>query len=118
MKKILIAKKRILGCVIILVIIVISIFVVRDTNSEIVYSNTIYFAFGSIRLKIYDNGIVEEDKEIEDPNHTPDFKQIKKLTNLELNELKTELEKLDKKELDKFVNKLIYGKETPGNMGF
>ena len=77
-----------------------------------------YFDFGSIRIRIYDNGIVEEDKEIENPNHKSNFKEIKKLTKEEVNELKSKLEELDRTQLEKFVNKLIYGKEIPGNMGF
>lgn len=100
------------------VIIVIYLYNNNKKNNEIIYDNTIYFSLGSIKVRIYDNGIVEEDREIESPNHKSDFKEIKKLTKEEVNELKSKLEELDEEQLDRFVNKLIYGEETPGTKGF
>ena len=62
---------------------------------------------GSLTLKIYNNGDVYEDKEIEEPYHKPNFKKIKKLSKSEMEDLKQNLNKSGD-ELKKYICDLIY----------
>ena len=83
-------------------------------KEEIIYSNTLYFSMGSCRIKIYSNGDVYDDIEIEEPNHEVNYKKVKTLTNDELKELKFKIDSLDKSNLEEYVKQLIYeGKKNP-----
>ena len=95
----------------------------KNKEPQIIYQNTIYFAFGNIRIRIYDNGDVMEDKEIEDPNHMVKYEKIMVLDDKQVKQIQEKInnggdEKEARKELEKFINLIVYGKETPGNMGF
>ena len=56
----------IIGIIIFTVILVYVIMSVINSKGEILYSTTYYFEFGSRRIKIYENGAVYDDIEIED----------------------------------------------------
>ena len=66
---------------------------------------------GSVTLKIYNNGNVYEDKEIEETYHKPNFKKIKKLSKSEMEDLKQNLNKSGD-DLKKYITELIYGDEN------
>lgn len=100
----------ILFCVLLLItIIVLSIY----NKGDIIFSKTFYYDLGSITLKIYENGNVYEDREIEEPNHKPKYKKIKELNKSEILKLKQYLEEAkNDNDLKKYINKLIYGDEN------
>jgi hypothetical protein len=80
------------------------------TEENIIYSTTYYFGLGSRKVKIYENGDVFDDLEIEDPNHKENFKFFKKLSVDELNSLNSKLQNVsDSNELHQFVIELVYG---------
>ena len=108
MKKSLIIISSILFIVLLAIIIIFLLL-----NNKIIYFNTSYYDMGSITIRIYENGKVEENREIEEPNHAPYFKEIKKLDKLEIIQLKSKLEKeKDKKALEEYINELVYGSKT------
>lgn len=103
---------KVLGLLIILVIVFI-IFVIcfNSINSKrIIFSTTYYYNFGSEKIIIYEDGTVETDKEVEEPNHKTDFKKIKELTTEEINQLKVKLEEnLSETDFKEYINELIHG---------
>ena len=52
----------------------------RETNKELLYSTIYYFGLGSRSIRIYANGDVYDDLEIEDPNHEPDLRKTQHCT--------------------------------------
>lgn len=94
--------KIILIILLIILLAIITIFLLQ--NNKIIYSNTSYYDMGSITIRIYENGKVEEDREIEEPNHTPNFKKIKKLDKMEIIQLKSKIEEeKDEEALEKYI---------------
>ena len=95
------------------VLIIGTIFIFNNTNtfSQVIYQNTYYFNFGSRKIKIYDNGKIYEDLEIEQVNHKTNYKLIKTLNKEELDDLKNKLNNSnDEIELENYIKQLIYGK--------
>ena len=80
-----------------------------------IYNSTHYFGLGSRKIKIYSNGDVFEDYEMEEPNHKENYKYKKTLSQNELSKLKEQLTSINgidsNQEMQKYVNKLIYGCE-------
>ncbi len=88
-----------------------------NSKKEIFYG-IYYFALGSRRVKIYDDGTVYEDVEIENPRHVENYIYLKSLSNNELKSLKNQLDRTnDKEELKRFVIQLVYGVKEFGNRG-
>ena len=99
-------KRRILlivGLIIFAVILVCVIMLVVNSKGEILYSTTYSFGFGSRRIKIYENGAVYDDIEIEAPNHKPDYKYLKNNDNGE--------------SIKEYVIQLVYGVKEFDNFG-
>ena len=68
---------------------------------------------GSRRLKIYQNGDVYDDLEIEEPNHKVNYKKIKTLNSTQIEELKFKIEnEIDREKLENYVKLLVYGKTS------
>lgn len=94
----------------------------KTTSEEekILYATLYSFGFGSRSVKIYENGDVYDDLEIEDPNpnHIPNYKFVKTLTREQVNRLKEKIENnVDYSELDEFVIKEVYGVEKFDDFG-
>lgn len=104
-------KKILIILIAIVLLIIIIAILVFYRNSSIIFQQTFYYSMGSLTLRIYNNGDVYEDKEIEEPNHKPNFKKIKKLSESEIEELKQNLNKSGD-ELKKYISNLIYGDEN------
>lgn len=80
------------------------------TENEIIYQNTFYFDFGSKKIRIYDNGNVYEDMEIENPNHQENYEFIKTIDEESLLNLKNKIKNNSSKtELEELVKQLVYG---------
>ena len=112
------SKKKffIIGCILIIVIFIIGIFyIVSNRNNsifteDILYSTRYYFGMGSRGVKIYRNGDVYDDLEIEEPNHKPKYKYLKTLNTEEMKDLEDILEnESDSENIKKAVMKLVYG---------
>ena len=103
-------KKHIISITILIIITIIAILAFYRSYS-IIFQQTFYYSMGSLTLKIYNNGDVYEDKEIEEPYHKPNFKKIKKLSKSEMEDLKQNLNKSGD-ELKKYISGLIYGDEN------
>ena len=91
---------------------------VKVKEEELIYSTRYSFAFGSRGVKIYQNGAVYDDLEIEEPNHVPNYKYLKTLTKNDVDDLKDKIEKETNSELIKnYVINLVYGVEEFDNFG-
>lgn len=118
-KKILI----IIGVLILLVCLIGGIFFISqktksEPNEEPLYSTTYGFAFGSRRTRIYLNGEVYDDLEIENPNHIENYAYLKTLSSKELNDFKNFLtNETDSEKIDDYVIELVYGVEKFDDMG-
>lgn len=106
-------KKHITIITIIVIIILIAILayvVIVNSKGEILYSTTYYFEFGSRSTKIYENGDVYDNLEIENPNHNSDYEYLKTLTKDEINDLENKLKDESNSELmQDYVMQLVYG---------
>lgn len=79
-------------------------------SREVLYSTIHYFSMGSRGIKIYKNGDVFEDIEIEEPNHKPEYKYLKTLNIEEMKNLEDILENDgDSENIKNSVLKLVYG---------
>ena len=109
-------KKLVFLIVVLVLIIFIIGFIVKNKNkSEIIYNTTYYLSSGSLRIRIYANGDVYDDWEIEEPNHKVNYKFVKTLSNEELNSLKEQLANSENKDtLKQFVRQLVYGNKSFG----
>ena len=98
------------GIIIFTVILIYVIMSVVNLKGEILYSTTYSFGFGSRRIKIYENGAVYDDTEIEDPNHKPNYKYLKTLTKEDVDNLTYRL-KIDanSESIKEYVIQLVYG---------
>lgn len=108
--------------IIILVIVIVSAVYMRNNNNasdeNLLYSTTYYFGFGSRSTKIYANGDVYDDFEIENPNYEPSFKYLKTLSKDELNNLKSKINNESDNEIIKdYIIKLVYGVKKFDNFG-
>lgn len=119
------AKKilTIIGILILLVCLICGIFFMsqktrKEPNEEPLYSTTYGFAFGSRRTRIYSNGEVYDDLEIENPNHVPNYTYLKTLSSRELNDLENFLNsETDDEKLSDYVIELVYGVKKFDDMG-
>ncbi len=74
--------------------------------------------FGSRNTRIYTNGDVYDDLEIEDPNHEPNYKYLKTLNKVELNDLKSKLNSESySKIIQEYIIQLVYGVKEFDNFG-
>ena len=107
-----------LACFIFLII-CLGLWKVKSLHSkELLYSATYYFTFGSRSVRIYNNGEVYDDLEIEDPNHKTDYKYVKTLTKEQVHELKDKENRgVSKEEISNYVIELIYGVKEFDNRG-
>ena len=81
---------------------------VRD--EDLLYSTIYYFGFGSRRVRIYTNGDVYDDLEIENPNHELSYRYLKTLDKDELNNLKSKINSESDNEIIKdYIIQLVYG---------
>ena len=100
----------IIGIIIFAVILIYIIMSIVNQKGEILYSTTYYFGFGSRRIKIYENGAVYDDTEIEDPNHNSDYKYLKTLTKNDIENLEYRLKNdANSESIKKYVIQLVYG---------
>lgn len=100
--------------IIILVIAIVSAIYMKNNNNasdeNLLYTTTYYFGFGSRSTRIYTNGDVYDDLEIEDPNHEPNYKYLKTLNKDELNNLKSKINSESDNEIIKdYIIQLVYG---------
>ena len=101
----------IIGVLVLIIIALLVVAIMKFSKGSIIVYESYYFAMGSETIRIYSSGLVEADKEIEDPNHKIDFKKVRDLTKEELEELK---EKMKTRQGDsdenfkKYIYKLIY----------
>ena len=104
------STRIILLIIIFTVILVYVIMSVINSKGEILYSTTYYFEFGSRRIKIYENGAVYDDIEIEDPNHKPDYKYLRTLTKDDVDNLAYRLKNdANNESIKEYVIQLVYG---------
>ena len=109
-------KKRLI--ILSILCIAISFVCVMLINKKVIFSATYSFALGSRRVKIYSNGSVYDDVEIEEPNHKVKFKYLKKLSKNELSSLKDKINSTSSRnELDDYVIELVYGVKKFDNFG-
>ena len=74
--------------------------------------------FGSRGIRIYTNGDVYDDLEIEDPNHEPNYNYLKTLNKDELNDLKSKINSESNNEiLQEYIIQLVYGVREFDNFG-
>lgn len=89
-----------------------------QVDEKLIYSTRYYFGFGSRGVKIYESGVVYDDLEIESPNHKPNYKYKKILTEEEIIELKDMINKLSNdKSIKEYVIKIVYGVEEFDDFG-
>ena len=81
-----------------------------NTNGKEIYSNTYWLDMGSLRVKVYDNGKVMHDIEIESPNHQVNYKYYRVLNKDEINEI---IENISD---ENTVYRIIYGKNFTGEV--
>ena len=58
-------------------------------KGNVIYTTSGFHSMGSYRVKVYENGEVYDDIEIEDPKHVIKYKYVRTLTNEEIEELKS-----------------------------
>ena len=86
------------------------IMVVINSKGEVIYSTTYYFGFGSSSIKIYENGDVYDDVEIEEPNHKPNYEYLKTLPKEDIDDLINKLKNDSNSEsIEDYVIQLVYG---------
>lgn len=61
---------------------------IDEIDENVIYSTVYYFALGSRSVKIYDNGDVYDDIEIEDPSHVPNYEYVKTLNSNQIERFK------------------------------
>lgn len=82
-------------------------------NNEILFEKKYYYSMGSESVIIYTNGDVLVDREVENPNHKPDFQKLKVLTKEEIDALEIKLKSnVSDYEMQKYINKLIHNDEN------
>ena len=74
--------------------------------------------FGSRGIRIYTNGDVYDDLEVENPNHEPNYDYLKTLNKDELNDLKSKINSESNNEiLQEYIIQLVYGVREFDNFG-
>lgn len=58
-------------------------------KGDVIYNTSGYHSMGSYRVKVYENGEVYDDIEIEDPEHVVKYKYVRTLNKEEIEELKS-----------------------------
>lgn len=87
-------------------------------KTDILYTTTYYFGLGSRSVKVYIDGKVYDDLELENPNHNENYKYLKTLSEEELNNLSDKIKNTDNVEsLKEYVIELIYGVKEFDNSG-
>ena len=90
----------------------------NNSTKQELYSTIYYFDMGSRKVKIYDNGDVYEDLEIEDPNHKEDYQFVKTLSKEQLNNINKKLkDNSSNEEIDSYIIKEVYGVNKFGSKG-
>ena len=103
----------IIGILSVIIITLIIVSILKFSKGHIIVYESYYFEMGSETIRIYSTGLVEADKEIEDPNNKMNFKKVKDLDKEELKELKDKLKQdLSDIEMKKYVYMLVYGIEV------
>ena len=93
-----------------------SIFLIISHSKSILYETTYFFAFGTRSVKIYKDGNVYDDLEIEEPNHKAEYKYQKTLNEEEKNDLADLIKtKASKEIIAEYVIKSVYGVEKFDN---
>lgn len=117
-------KKRIKVICLILIIVVLILgaiicFNKKDNNEkQEIYNTVYYFDLGSRKVKIYDNGDVYEDLEIEDPDHKEDYQFVKTLSKEQLDNINKKLNDNSSSEIiDSYIIKEVYGVNKFGSRG-
>lgn len=111
-------KKMQIFIIILIVVVVLSIFLIIGHSKSILYETTYSFAFGTRSVKIYKDGDVYDDLEIEEPNHKAEYKYLKTLNEEEKNGLADLIKtKASKEIIDEYVIKSVYGVEKFDNYG-
>ena len=80
---------------------------VTNTESNLLYSATYTFDMGSVKLKVYVDGKVYEDLEIEDSNHKENYELVKTLTGFDVEKINELLK--NKGDVDAFIKEKVYG---------
>ena len=102
-------KKGIIIFISVIILGMIILGLVLCNNGAIIYSNTFYSPMGSEQIRIYENGLVEIDLEIENPDHKRNFEKIKILNDKELETLIDMISKdMEEEEIKKGINLLIH----------
>lgn len=84
----------------------------ESSKNEVIFTTKYYFARGSRGVKIYSNGDVYEDLEVEEPDHEENYKLVKTLEKEEIDDLKEKIKyKSSDEEISEFVIELVYGVE-------
>ena len=100
-----------------LAILICGVLLMKSEGNEI-YSTTYFFELGSRRVKIYNNGNVYDDLEIEEPNHRANYKFLKRLSKVQVDNLKNKIKNtLNNVELEEYVIQLVYGVKEFDNSG-
>ena len=94
----------------VLLIIGITAFILFSKTDKVLFEATYYFGLGSRRVKIYRNGEVYDDLELENPNHVENYQLVKILTKDELKNLKNNLN-------SDYVIQLVYGVKEFDDIG-
>ena len=90
----------------------------KTYSKNLIYETTYSFAFGSRRVKIYDNGEVYDDTEVEEPNHKENFTYLKTLTAEQTQALQDKKASgASEEELSDYVIQLVYGVKEFSNTG-
>lgn len=117
---------KIICLIIILIVFIVGIYIClnrmnnvsKNNKSQEIYNTIYYFGFGSRRVKVYENGDVYDDVEIESPNHEIDYKFVKTLSKEQLNKFKKKMDNNSSKdELDNYIIEEVYGVKKFGNHG-
>lgn len=101
----------IIGILVLVIIALVVIGIKEFSKGKIIVYEFYPFALGSERIRIYSSGLVEADREIEDPNHKIKYEKVRDLTKEELEELKEKIKTKqgdNDKNFKKYVYKLVY----------
>ncbi len=103
-------KKILMLCIVLIIVSIVGCYILLKGSKEEIYYNYYGFDMGRIQIKVYENGIVEEDVEIEDPRHSENYKYLKTLSKNELDEIKNNIDNKN------CIYRIIYGKEYTGKI--
>ncbi len=81
-----------------------------NDDLNVIYTRTYLLDMGSIKVKIFNNGEVFQDIEIEEPNHKIDYKYYRSLNEDEINEIMQNVND------ENVIYETIYGKKFTGKV--